>query len=365
MDRFITIERPKKIDTFLCNPLLLETVRKIITTNGIICIYGDSGVGKTAMVNHLLQGLSHFDLIPETFRDLDRLENSIAHIVVDDIELDREFLEKIKNGYRFSKGALIIITQNISKLDFCNCLHFEHPDIGLMVKIGLKNRPKETITRLTSLARVARGNLRTFLYSIDFLESHDLFKSPKDFVSDLLCPSLENPRNYIGTIISEHGYIWGVIHDNYIDVPDIDMVRVSECMSMAELLDSQIYNGNWGLLHAFCTVSTIIPAIEVNHGLVKEKLRPGSAWTKFGNHKMRYNKLVDIRNRTPCHIDSDSLAVVMFKCKKNPENAVDIFKSYGLKASDVDFINHLALKDKLSSKEIQILKKRLACLGTF
>jgi len=365
MDRFITITRPKVSEQFLCNQSILETVKQIVVTNGTACLYGDSGVGKTWLINYILMGLSRFDLTTENIKDLDRVENSVAHVVIDDFELDKDLIEKIKSGHRFSKGSLLIVARGTTKLEFCNCVHFRHPDVSLMVKIGLKQRPKEPVPRLTALALAARGNIRTFLYSIDFKESHDLFRTPKDFVSDLVCAGGANPIKYLGTAVSEHGYVWGVIHDNYIDVPNINFVKVAECMSQAELLDNHIYNGNWDLLPHFCTVSTIEPALEIGHQLKRDKLRPGSAWTKFGNHKMRHNKLIDIRNRTSHCADAERLQLIMLHCKKTPDRAIELFKSYGLRPPDVDFINHIALTDKLSASQTQAMKKRVACLATF
>ena len=366
MDRFVTITQPKVSEQFLCNQVLLETVQKVVKTNGTVCLHGDYGVGKSWLVNYVLRGLSRFDLTTENIKDLERVENSVAHVVIDDIDIDKDVIEKIKSGHRLSKGSLIIVMHVATKMDFCTCVYFKHPDVALMVKIGLKHNPRESVPRLTTLAIAARGNIRTFLYSIDFKESHDLFRTPKDFVSDLVCDttSSDNPIKYLGSVISEHGYVWGVIHDNYIDVPGINFVKVAECMSQAELLDNHIYNGNWDLLPHFCTVSTIEPALEIGHQLKRDKLRPGSAWTKFGNHKMRLNKLIDIRNRTRYNIDAESLRLVMLHCKKSPDRILELFKIYNLKPPDIDFINHLALMDKLSASQIQALKKKAVCPST-
>ncbi len=363
MDKYITIRRPKVSEDFLCNKKILEVVQNTVNTNGTLCIYGDSGVGKTWLVNTILKGISKFEVTAETLKDLERVENSVAHVVFDDFELDKELVEKIKGGHRFSKGALLIVARSNAKIDFCPGLHFEKPDIALMVKIGLKHRPKESIPRLTKLAIGANGNIRTFLYSIDFSGVHDIFKAPKDFVADILSGK-DDPRKLIGSVVCEHGYVWGVVHDNYPDAPNVNYAKVAECMSQADLIDSYIYEGNWELLPFFCLVSTVEPAIEMNGELAKADLRPGSAWTKFGNQRMRKNKLVDVKNRTRHHIDAESLKLIMLKCKKNPEQAVELFRAYNLRPPDVDFINHLALKDKLSASQIQALKKRVSCLAT-
>jgi energy-coupling factor transporter ATP-binding protein EcfA2 len=205
MDRFIINKRPKVSEDFLCNKTVLECVTSAVSKNETVCIYGDSGVGKTWLVNYILKGLSRFDVTSETIKDLERVENSVAHIVVDDFELDKELVEKIKVGHKLSKGSLLFITQNASKFDFCPCICFDHPDVSLMVKIALKYRPKESIPKLTKLAIASHGNIRTFLYSIDFDDAYDIFKSPKDFVTDLICDSNEDPRKYIGSVIPEHG----------------------------------------------------------------------------------------------------------------------------------------------------------------
>ncbi len=360
MNRFVTIKKPKELAQLICDRAILEKIQKTVENCETLCLYGDSGVGKTFLVDHVLKGRHRFDLLPETFKDLERVENSSAHIVVDDIELDKEFLEKLKLGHKFSKGSLILIARTPGKIEGPEKLLMGHPDLADIVKIGLRQRPKETVARLSTLARACNGNIRTFLYSLDFSASRDIFKTPKDFVSDLLCPSSDNPRNYLGQVVSEHGYVWGVVHDNYVDAPGADFVKIAECMSVAEILDTHIYDGNWEILPFFCLVSTVIPAIEVNQCLDKTLIRPGSAWTKYGNYKMRRNKLNQIQARVPQNLDVDSIKLLVRYCKLKSPLAVPLLKSYSIKPPDIDVINHLVLSDKLTQKEIQNLKKALA-----
>ena len=130
-------------------------------------------------------------------------------------------------------------------------------------------------------------------------------------------------------------------------------------MSVAEILDTHIYNGNWEILPFFCLMSTVVPAIEVNQCLDKSLIRPGSAWTKYGNYKMRRNKLNQIQSRVPQDLDIDSIKLLVRYCKLGSPLAVPLLKSYNIKPPDIDVINHLVLLDKLTQKEIQNLKKAL------
>jgi hypothetical protein len=160
-------------------------------------------------------------------------------------------------------------------------------------------------------------------------------------------------------VISEHGYVWGVVHDNYVDAPCADFVKIADCMSTAEILDTHIYNGNWDILPFFCLMSTVVPAIEINQVLDRSLIRPGSAWTKYGNYKMRRNKLNTIQSRVPQSLDLDTIKLLVRYCKLKSPSAVPLLKSYNIKPPDIDVINHLVLVDKLTQKEIQNLKKAL------
>jgi hypothetical protein len=357
MDKYITINPVKENSKFIGNPTLVRSLKQIVESNETVCLYGDSGVGKTFLVHHVLHGLKRVDYTTKDDELVERLQNSDTHVVIDDIELDKQLIEHIKEGGKLSKGSLVIILRSVSRVDFCNCLHFERPDVGTMVAIGAKQFPNVSKSRLESLAKLANGNIRNFLYSVDFPDDRDLFKTPKDFLIDLACVNgTENPSNHLCESICEHGYTWDVIHENYLDVPDVDFVSIAENLSQSENIDTLIYNGNWDLLPLFSMTSILIPSILLQHKLKRETLRPGSSWTKYGNYRMRMIKYRSMTRRTTNCLDHDALCVIR---SYPPDAALAIMKSYQFQTQDVDIMNHLSFGVKMKAREIQNLKKRL------
>jgi hypothetical protein len=366
MDRFINSKPIKENGEFLGNQVIYDIVTNIVNTRESICLYGDSGVGKTHLVTHIMKSKNYVDLTHELIKVpdfMDRLKTSDCHVVIDDLESDSHFtkdiFESVKTGHKLSNGSLIIITRNIDKVDFCNSVYFDHIDNPTMVTIGRQKFPKEPLRRLELLASDACGNVRNFLYSIHFSDTRDIFRSPKDFVCDLLCESNVNISNYFCATIPEHGYTWDIIHENYPDSEKVDIEYISECMSQADVLDTDIYKGAWELIPIFSTVSTIIPAFHINHSLDRSTIRSGSAWTKFGNFKMRDSKFKSISSRYIYKLDVDSLLLIKSYIQLDRAKALEICKEYKLTSSDMDVINHLAIINKMKPKELQSIKKSL------
>jgi len=138
---------------------------------------------------------------------------------------------------------------------------------------------------------------------------------------------------------------------------------MSECMSQSDILDTEIYKGNWSLIPLFSTISTVMPAFQINHSLNRMTLRSGSAWTKFGNFKMRDMKVRSMSNRCGYTMDYDSSMLIKTYCQRDKEKALELCKVYKLGSSDMDVINHLAILNKLKPKELQSIKKSLKALA--
>jgi hypothetical protein len=138
---------------------------------------------------------------------------------------------------------------------------------------------------------------------------------------------------------------------------------MSESMSLADVIDTEIYKGNWELVPLFSTVSTVMPAFQINHTLERSAIKSGSAWTKYGNFKMRDMKFKAISKRSHYKLDVDALMLLRTYCQApDKTKALEICKEYKLTSSDIDVINHLALVNKLKPKEMQAIKKVLkAC----
>ncbi len=366
MDRFI-IRHLKENREFIGNQTIYDIVENIVNTCDTVCLYGDSGVGKTHLVHAVMHTRNWVDMTYDLIKNsefMERLQTSDCHVVIDDLESDvhlvRDIFETVRSGGKLSNGSLIIISRNVGKVDFCNGIYFDHVDTPTMVTIGRRQFPKEPLARLEKLAHKSLGNIRNFLYSVNFPDARDTFRTPRDFICDLLCSdSSVDPMDYLGKTIHEHGYTWDIVHENYTDCEHVDLTFVSECMSQADVLDNEIYKGNWGLVPFFSTISTVAPAFNIDHSLERFSIRSGSAWTKFGNYKMRHMKFTSISKRCQYRVDVDSLMLLKLYCQTDREKALEICKEYKIVSSDMDVINHLALINKLKPKELQSIKKSL------
>ncbi len=371
MDRFVISRTTKENCDFIGNQSIHDIVENIVQTSDTVCLYGDSGVGKTHLVHHIMRNRNWVDLTHDLIKNtefIDRLKSSDCHVVVDDLESDahlvKDIFETVRSGGKLSKGSLIIISRNVGKVDFCNGIYFEHIDVPTMVTIGRRHFPKEPLSRLEKLANESQGNVRNFLYSIKFPGTRDIFRTPRDFICDLLCSdSNVNPMDHFGKTIHEHGYTWDIVHENYTDSEHVDLVFVTECMSQSDVLDTEIYKGNWDLIPFFSTISTIAPALQINHSLDRSKIRSGSAWTKFGNFKMRHMKYVSMSHRCQYKVDVDSLMLLKLYCQSDREKALEICKEYKIGSPDMDVINHLAILNKMKPKELQSIKKSLKAVS--
>jgi hypothetical protein len=172
----------------------------------------------------------------------------------------------------------------------------------------------------------------------------------------------EHASNYIGKSIEDHGYSWGIIHENYPDAVDIDTsyVDIAEWMSVADMIDTVMYDGNWDFTPIFSLYGIVMPALKINHSLERDAMRPGSAWTKYGNYKMRYSryKSIYIRN-SRFKMDLDAIKLVHSYCVRDGIGAVPLLENCKITAADMDTINHLSLVTKLKPKALGVIKKKL------
>ena len=90
--------------------------------------------------------------------------------------------------------------------------------------------------------------------------------------------------------------------------------------------------------------------------LVRDKIRPGSCWTKYGNYKMRNQKYRDIQKRSGFNLCIEDLCVL----KRYAENGnIEPMLEYGLTPQDFDVMNHLAIASKLKQRDVTRVKKAL------
>ena len=174
-------------------------------------------------------------------------------------------------------------------------------------------------------------------------------------------PTKEDAMNYLGKSIQEHGYCTCLVHGNILLNTNIDISTMNEIcdgFSRADVLDSDIYSGNWNLTPYYSFHGIIIPAVKLNHSLKLSDMVPGSAWTKYNNYKMRKGKLQAIKNRTGLGFH-ELLTIKDYCIHKEQKDFLPLLLEYDINSNDIDIINHIAFNSKIKGKKLQSLKKFL------
>ena len=233
-------------------------------------------------------------------------------------------------------------------------VHLPNLTINQLVNLGKIKFPKKPLQKIVEMAKESRGNVRNFLISLDFSDYKDIFKNSKQYIYDLICSDVKYPENAsleLENIIQDHGYTRCIIHENYLDSQNADF-EIADWMSIADMVDNLIYcTKNWNFIKYFNMYGIILPAMRINHSLYTSTIRPGSAWTKYNNYKMRLSRLKHMR------INLDVIQLHHLYLQKGD---ISHFLHYKFKPQDVDMMNHLCLKTKLKPKNILRIKKDIA-----
>jgi len=374
MDAYVNIRR-QKISNLYGRESIYKTILNYVNKKDNICIYGNPGIGKSFLVKQVLKNLRTIELSydilknkTETLDFIEKVKNTYSTIFIDDIEPDcsglKEIIEYMKTHTRINKGAFVIILKNINKINFCDCIHLQPYSVEKIKEIGKEKFNNKDEFEILLRAKKCNGNLNIFLNSFQFSGKRDIILSPKDTVHNLLCSGKTNPSDFIGEYIEEHGYSWGIVHENYPRSKNITMEvaqEISHNMSIADIYDNKLYHGDWDLNPYFCHEAIIEPSIKLKQSLYRESMNPGSAWTKYNNMKMRMGKIKQMRHRTK-HIQLDNIDIILGiqrKCIEMEMNVIQILKHYKLEYCDLDIMNHIALLNKIKPKLLNNLKKEL------
>jgi len=360
MDRFIIKKTKKKNENlFIGHADVIQKIQYSIDNNEMICIYGNSGSGKTFLVEQLLPPANKIEICEQILKNkqltvdfLEKLKNSYSPVVVDNFDSTlpgaKEILELKKTN-----SCFIIISLTPIPIPIEN-VHLPNLTINQLVNLGKIKFPKKPLQKIVEMAKESRGNVRNFLISLDFSDYKDIFKNSKQYIYDLICSDVKYPENAsleLENIIQDHGYTRCIIHENYLDSQNADF-EIADWMSIADMVDNLIYcTNNWNFIKYFNMYGIILPAMRINHSLYTSTIRPGSAWTKYNNYKMRLSRLKHMR------INLDVIQLHHLYLKKGD---ISHFLHYKFKPQDVDMMNHLCLKTKLKPKNILRIKKDIA-----
>ena len=334
MDKFLKFHKDNRLTNFVGHLDILNTLVTIIEDNGIICLYGGVGVGKShlckvALKNRRWVGVSRMSDVG------DQLRESHAHVLVDSHTLDKSILEY---GKKLSRGATIIIVHSIEKINFCDCLQCPPLSINQMVEIGARESPTTDRSHLTTLAFEARGDCRTFLNTIRFPGMRDYFQDSKQWLYSMMCQGGGgDPMREIGRKHSDHGYVADLVHSNiHMGFKEINPLPF-QLIAEGDTYDN---DPTWELIDYFWVASVYHPIKLMDKKIPDVSMKNGTAWTKFSNHKMREKRLRGLPDR-------DTL--MLLHKLQDPK----LLAAYGVTPQQYDTINNISFNKIAKTKPIK------------
>lgn len=348
MDAFVKIVKQKKVNDATLHHAEIERLNRYIAEGKNVMICGAPGTGKSFILNSVFDEYNSIELITN-FKVSDELLGSNMHIFIEDYRSDviaqRQLVDYVSEGGRVSKGSFVVTSRNVFLL----------PNYELIIV------PKRTSEEIASLrpnekgaiaaAQRCKGNIHNFFDYLNFSDEKDVFMEPKELVISMLCK--EPTQNDI-KCLHEHGHVWGIVHENYVDSKGVNTQKISMALSDADLFDVSIYSGNWNAMPYFINSVYNTTKSCLGKPLKEKDIRPGSFWTKYGNYKMRYQKYNDIHLRTGATHQELSLLREYAKL-----GDIEKYMSYGLTSQDFDVINHLCVGNKLKPREVSQIKKKI------
>lgn len=343
MDAFVTFAPQKKETRKTLHEEEIQRLVRYVAEGRSVFVCGPTGSGKSFVVESVLNASNSLELDRRAIS----FEGTRAHVLIDgyDAAAHRQLVERVPHG------PPLVVTAG---------------DVHLLPHFKLIVMPRRSPERIASLAppgtdpaaalaaaHRSRGNVRDFFDYLAHSDTKDVFKTSKDIIAEILCAP--GPFDFSQTV-HEHGHVCDVIHGNYLSSEGCDPPAVMESLSLAAVYDSVMYRGAWECMPYYVASGIAVPKHHMGAGIAPETLRPGSAWTKYNNCKMRQQKLKNIQSRHSTRLGVEELALV-----RRYAAAGDLgpLVEYGLTASDLDVMNHLALGNKMRPNEIVRLKKKM------
>lgn len=328
-----------------------EQLEKLISENKNIFVSGAPGVGKSTLIRSVLEGKKFLDLDTHTLRFYYLCGTGVSHVFIDNYEDELSFkkiVDEVTEGNKKTNGAFIVESQNFHLLPNFHNINLKKPTISEI--ISLVENPNENYYEI---AKKCEGNIRDFMTYKDYSYEKDMFFTTKDYIADLLC--CEN-KIKVRDNLQEHGNFWSTVHENYLDSEGCNISKIMNSLSLASFYDFSIYDGNWESMKFFVNEVVSIPKFYFGSPLEKDKIRPGSSWSKGGNHKMRRRKIADILKKGPVGMHKEHLHLLKIHAKNGN---IDILKEYNVTPQDFDIINHICIQNKLKQRDVNNIKKCL------
>ena len=353
MDSFVIIKPQKKSQKISLHDNEINLLKKYINEGKNVFLCGSSGFGKTFILKQVLDELNSIEIWDEPLRKKDIFMSTIKkanmHAYIEDYESDihayKCIVEQVSEGIKITNKQLIVTSKSVYFMDNFVTIIIQKRQPSDIIKL----KPKHTNCKVA--AEKCLGNLHNFYDYLEYPHQKDFFKTPKEIVSEILCNNLDVD---VDDAICEHGHIWAVIQENYPDAIEDNAEKIADSLSSTDVYDDLLYQGYWEMMPYFSLNVMKIPRAYFTKELIKDNLRPGRFWTKFGNQKMREQKIKSIRARSPSILGHQEFMILREYAKKGD---VSKFKEYNLTPQDFDVMNHLGLQNKLKQREVTKIKK--------
>ena len=355
MDSFIKIiEQKKEEPVTTLHTKQIELLKKYLTERKNVFICGASGVGKSYLLNRVLNERNSIEIEKDHLKSkspfLSFIQTAAKHAFIEDYDSDfKSIVEKVSDGGRMTRGSLVVTSINM-----CMFPNFETIFIPRHKPDKLLTLTEDRSSLTENAAFRCNGNIRDFFTYLEGFDEKDVFKTPKDYIKDILSDPI--PIG-IPDSIHEHGHIWDIFQENYLDSKGVDVTATANAFSDADMYDTEMYTtGNWHLMPYFILHALVLPKLNQGESLNRDTIRPGSCWTKYGNFKMRNQKYKEIQKRHGHNLHIEDLCLI----KKYAENGdLQPMMDYGLTPQDFDVMNHLAVGSKLKQRDVTRVKKAL------
>ena len=349
MDRFIKIVSQKKNDRGdTVHEEAYNRMKQLLSANKNIFLCGATGVGKTHLLHQVVDIETCIDIQKKT--TVEYLKDTHAPIIIEDYDAEplvyKNLIDHIVECGTINGRSTIVTSISAYMLPNFEIVFVKPLNVEQLLNI--KSEPGAL-----EAAKKAKGSVRNFLHYLENYDQIDDFKSSKEYVKDILCT--DEPFPWLDSI-PEHGHICDTLQENYIESKGVDITRVTNALSESDVFDTSIYNGHWSLLPYYIHSGIRIPKASLGETLAPDKLRSGSAWTKFGNYKMRFKKYNEIRRKSGNRLNVEEMCLL----KRYAElGRYDRLLDYDITPQDFDVMNHLATITKLKQRDVTNIKKGL------
>jgi hypothetical protein len=359
MESFIKIIPQKKQEPLTLHSKEMQLLEKYISEGKNIFVCGPTGRGKSFVVTEVLRNKNVIELqvdtlhkIKLTFQDILRSKPIVLLDGYDtSVHWQKQIIDYVADNDSNVTSSLIVTSTSVHVLPNFELIIIPRRTPDEIVSL-LPDNPRSRLA-----AEKCDGNIFNFYDYVNNSDEKDVFKTSRDVITDILCT--------VGTFdisqtLHEHGHVCDVIHGNYLDSVGQSTVDIIESLSCADIYDTKIYKtGEWDLMPYYALHAAAIPKMHLGEPIPANNIKAGSSWTKYGNYKMRLNKLNCIQSRNTSRISFDELSVIrQYVSKGNFEHALH----YKLTPNDIDVMNHLALKNKHKPNEVMKLKKNMRSL---